>query len=107
MQTSFCNTGLNMGVVRVANKGGQIVKLTACKGKTATTLCFVNSHLAAHEGHAAERDASIHKIMDGVEVGRRQIDFSHQCDYSFWMGDMVTSLDAFAAGPPTTHIEYL
>jgi hypothetical protein len=53
-----------------------------------TTLCFVNSHLAAHEGHRAERDESVRSIIRHMAVGRRQLDFTAQADYTFWMGDL-------------------
>jgi hypothetical protein len=58
-------TGLLGG--RLPNKGGLVAKLEY----RGTSLCFVCSHLAAHEGsqHCQERNDMAFKIQEGARVG--------------------------------------
>ena len=43
----------------VPNKGGQIVMLTVWD----TRLAFISSHLAAHEGHAHQRNSNVEEVL--------------------------------------------
>ena len=76
----------------VGNKGGLVVKLRVCE----TTLCFISSHLAAHEGEkkAAKRNADIREILAGARLGRQPwLDCSLQFDHCFWLGDLNYRID--------------
>lgn len=74
----------NTGIAHVvANKGGQVIKIRIRD----TTLCFVNSHLAAHEGKMAKRNENIVEIVNGVRLGDQAIDM-YQFDHIFWFGDL-------------------
>lgn len=91
---SEVNTGLGAGRVRYNNKGGQVIKLNVIKGagehESCTSICFVSSHLAAHEGgeHLKRRNNSVREIMEHAEVNQMQFDLGSKVDYAFWMGDM-------------------
>lgn len=72
----------------VGNKGAVAVKLTVDD----TTLCFVSSHLAAHEGakFLRERNAQAQEILRSIE---RAVPALHSFDHVFWMGDLNYRLD--------------
>lgn len=76
VETDAHNTGLGKGPFKLANKGGQVLAFKVA----GMSLCFVNSHLAAHEGgkHLKERNDSVAAIMEGVRVGERTLDFGSQ-----------------------------
>jgi hypothetical protein len=83
----------------VANKGGQAIKLTVA----GMSLCFVSSHLAAHEGekNLLDRNKSIATIMQGSRLGNKWLDLSSQFDHCFFMGDLnyrvdLSKVDRFA-----------
>ena len=76
----------------VGNKGGLVVKLQV----DGTTLCFVSSHLAAHEGEkkAVKRNADVAEILRNTRVGRQPwLDCSLQFDHCFWLGDLNYRVD--------------
>mmetsp|Transcript_14644 Transcript_14644/g.55362 ORF Transcript_14644/g.55362 Transcript_14644/m.55362 type:complete len:816 (-) Transcript_14644:342-2789(-) len=83
VETHSENTGIG-GVL--ANKGGQMVKLRI----RGTTLCFVSSHLAAHEGpvYAKARNANVMEILNGCRLGQTSLDATNQFTHVFWMGDL-------------------
>jgi len=58
-----------------------------------TTLCFVNSHLEAHQGKVKARNANTYDILDGVRLGCDPYDISNQFDHMFWMGDLNYRID--------------
>ncbi|GAB0497030.1 hypothetical protein MMPV_008353 [Pyropia vietnamensis] len=72
----------------VGNKGAVAVKLTIDD----TTLCFVSSHLAAHEGpkFLRERNAQAQEILRSID---RAVPALHSFDHLFWMGDLNYRLD--------------
>lgn len=72
----------------VGNKGAVAVKLTIDD----TTLCFVSSHLAAHEGakFLRERNAQAQEILRSID---RAVPALHSFDHVFWMGDLNYRLD--------------
>jgi hypothetical protein len=75
----------NTGLGRVlANKGGQVVKFEV----GGMSLCFVSTHLAAHEGenHRKDRDDSVREIMSGARIGNKWLDLSSQFHHCFFMG---------------------
>lgn len=75
----------------MANKGGQVVKFSI----NGTSLCFVSSHLAAHEGgkHLKDRNASVAEIFHGARIGRKALDLGSQFHHCFFMGDMNYRVD--------------
>lgn len=81
--------GVQGGIV--GNKGGQVVKLSI----NGTSLCFVSSHLAAHEGgkHLKARNDSVAEILHGARVGRKALDLASQFHHCFFMGDMNYRVD--------------
>jgi hypothetical protein len=56
----------------------------------ATSLCFLSSHLAAHEGgkFLVERNDSVREILAGTRIGNRRLDIGSQFHHCFVMGDM-------------------
>uniref|UniRef100_A0A7S1UE04 C2 domain-containing protein n=1 Tax=Phaeomonas parva TaxID=124430 RepID=A0A7S1UE04_9STRA len=83
IETHSENTGL---AHLAANKGGQLIKLRI----RGTTLCFVSSHLRAHEGtnHAKGRNDNVVEILNGARVGQSSLDATNQFSHVFWMGDL-------------------
>jgi hypothetical protein len=77
-------TGLVGGLV--ANKGGICFKL-AYRGHE---LCFINTHLAAHEGleHRQDRNRMAAEVQGGARVGNLLIDPANQFHHTFWAGDL-------------------
>ena len=80
------NTGFLGGTI--ANKGGQAIKLVVDN----TSLCFVSSHLAPHEGrkNCDTRNANVKSILEGSLswMGKKDMDLGSQYHHCFWMGDM-------------------
>eukprot|EP01047_Picozoa_sp_COSAG01_P024851 COSAG01_NODE_1550_length_9943_cov_233.259651_15_plen_264_part_00 len=66
------------------NKGGIAAKFDY----RGTSLCFVGSHLAAHEGikHCRKRNADAAQIQRGARVGNKEVSFDSQFDHVFWGG---------------------
>ena len=86
VETGAENTGFLGGTI--ANKGGQAIKLVVDN----TSLCFVSSHLAPHEGrkNCDARNANVRSIMEGSInwMGQSNMDLGSQYHHCFWMGDM-------------------
>ncbi|MES1912434.1 MAG: hypothetical protein MHM6MM_004710 [Cercozoa sp. M6MM] len=73
----------------MGNKGGVAISLTL----SGTRLCFVNSHLAAHQDKTEKRNADVREIVNGVRVGLEGQDILNQFHSVFWMGDLNYRLD--------------
>mmetsp|Transcript_5554 Transcript_5554/g.12471 ORF Transcript_5554/g.12471 Transcript_5554/m.12471 type:complete len:692 (-) Transcript_5554:152-2227(-) len=89
MVTNLVKGSENTGVGHVlANKGGQAISFTL---NGTTSFCFVNSHLAAHEGKCDKRNSNIQEIFEGLantgRFGNKNLDIA-QYDHTFWFGDM-------------------
>jgi hypothetical protein len=71
---------------RLPNKGGIVAKLVYRE----TSLCFVCTHLAAHEGHehCLDRNEHAQRVQAGARVGDREVDLGSQFDHVFWAGDL-------------------
>ena len=82
-------TGLLGG--RLPNKGGLVAKLVYKE----TSLCFVCTHLEAHEGfgHCQGRNEMARRIQEGARVGDVQLDLGNQFDHVFWAGDLNYRVD--------------
>ncbi|CAI7782892.1 unnamed protein product, partial [Closterium sp. NIES-53] len=68
----------------IANKGAVSVSLKFWD----TSFCFVNSHLAAHEGHCMTRNDNYREVMRNMHPGLSSIDLLSQFHHVFWMGDL-------------------
>jgi len=51
------------------------------------SLCFINSHLAAHQIMIHERNADVEEIIKNVHMGFRE-DVTTDYQYAFWCGDL-------------------
>jgi endonuclease/exonuclease/phosphatase family metal-dependent hydrolase len=73
----------------VGNKGGVVVSLNVRD----TSICFVNSHLAAHQNKKQKRNDDVAEIVEGLRVGVPGMDILNQFDHVVWMGDLNYRLD--------------
>ncbi|CAG8615349.1 10448_t:CDS:2 [Cetraspora pellucida] len=77
------------------NKGG--IGISILFGNT--SLCFINSHLAAHQSKVKQRNHDVKKISKELKLkGFKQEDKSQpnvtdRFDYTFWFGDMNYRID--------------
>ena len=76
----------NKGVVAVSLRLGS------------TPLCFINAHLAAHEGMAAKRNANLHDMERAVRLGcapphASLFDLSQRFAHCFLFGDLNYRID--------------
>lgn len=58
-----------------------------------TSVCFVNSHLAAHQGKTARRNSDYREIVEQISLGDVGLDILHQFHHTVWMGDLNYRLD--------------
>ncbi|CAI7990552.1 Synaptojanin-1, partial [Geodia barretti] len=72
---------------KAGNKGGVVVRFLL----HSTSLCFVCSHLAAHQTKVTERNQDVHDICTKVQFPHGQTLESH--DYVFWCGDLNYRID--------------
>jgi hypothetical protein len=79
--------GCSIGV----NKGGVCITLKVDD----THLCFINSHLAAHQNKVAARNADVAEIVDQLRVlgGARGGDAVTGYHHVAWMGDLNYRLE--------------
>jgi Endonuclease/Exonuclease/phosphatase family 2/C2 domain/CAP-Gly domain len=73
----------------VGNKGGVAISITL----NDTSICFVNSHLAAHQDKTFKRNADVAEIIEGVSMGRFAVDMLNQFHHVVWLGDLNYRLD--------------
>eukprot|EP00798_Chlamydomonas_sp_ICE-L_P013605 gene13605-19478_t len=78
------------GVAGVAtNKGGVAIGIKVWE----TELCFINSHLAAHQDKCRARNAHYRDIVKGLRMDPYQMDVLTAYHHVFWMGDLNYRLD--------------
>merc|ERR1712228_231314 len=55
-----------------------------------TSFCFINAHLAAHRAnrYLQDRIEDLVLIVQGLELGDKQIDFTHQFHVMYLLGDL-------------------
>jgi endonuclease/exonuclease/phosphatase family metal-dependent hydrolase len=86
----------------VGNKGAVAVRMELDD----TSLCFISSHLAAHEGakFLQHRNENVLEIMRSLEKSSRtgNIPIVHQCCHIVWMGDLNYRLDLQRTIPKAT-----
>ncbi|GBC00839.1 hypothetical protein RclHR1_03990016 [Rhizophagus clarus] len=77
------------------NKGG--IGISLLFGNT--SLCFINSHLAAHQDKVKERNHDVKKICKELKLkgflpsDKGFINVTDRFDYTFWFGDMNYRVD--------------
>lgn len=87
-EVESCSVGV--GLLGVAgNKGGLAIRLKFMD----STLCFINSHLAAHTSHVKERNSDFQSICERVSfvLDKSQPEASigmEDHDLQFWLGDL-------------------
>jgi len=77
------NVACGIGNV-MANKGG----IGIAFHWDDTSICFLNCHLAAHQGMVRERNENYHRIATKTNLGQGTLGFLHQYHYVIWMGDL-------------------
>jgi endonuclease/exonuclease/phosphatase family metal-dependent hydrolase len=74
----------------MGNKGGTVVAFTFHD----SSLCFVNTHLAAHQDKVERRNADVAEVIRGIKLGHKgKYDILNQYHHVFWMGDLNYRLD--------------
>lgn len=60
-----------------------------------TKLCFINTHLAAHEGeqYLSQRNAQVKRIVLGIKRRDSGVRMQDMYDHVFWCGDLNYRLD--------------
>lgn len=89
------------GIANVVGNKGAVVAKVVLDG---TSFCFINSHLAAHEGkkYMKSRNADAIEIMRSLErCGPSGVPFLHAFDHVFWLGDLNYRLDMQSVDPCT------
>ncbi|KAL2651579.1 hypothetical protein R1flu_019707 [Riccia fluitans] len=83
----------------MANKGGVCIAFKFWD----TSLCFVNSHFAAHAGQCEARNSNYREIAGQLRVGIPTMDILNQYHHVFWFGDLNYRLDfSSLSGKPLT-----
>ena len=73
----------------VRNKGATAVKFKFNN----TSLCFVDSHFAAHQDRVHERNDDYTRILGGLKLGLKHFSIDNQFDHVFWLGDLNYRID--------------
>jgi len=58
-----------------------------------TSLCFVTAHFAAHQERVEDRNSNFAEIIEGIRIGRKNIDILNQFHHIFWFGDLNYRID--------------
>jgi hypothetical protein len=73
------------GIPKVlGNKGGIAISFNYKQRR----ICFVNSHLAAHQEKIDERNEHYREIVENVHVGHSSLDILSQFHHVIWAGDL-------------------
>lgn len=88
VQTTTEATGIAHAL---GNKGGVVALLRIDD----LSLCFINSHLAAHQDKCTRRNSDVSEIISGSRIGEKagNFDLLHQFHHVFWMGDLNYRVD--------------
>ncbi|KAH9376759.1 hypothetical protein HPB48_010945 [Haemaphysalis longicornis] len=86
IQSTYTRTGLG-GVW--GNKGGVTIRLCVY----GCSMCFVNSHLAAHESETFQRICEYNTIIEKQRFVDSQATNILTHDYTFWFGDLNFRVD--------------
>ncbi|CAG8565059.1 10268_t:CDS:2 [Acaulospora morrowiae] len=87
----YQHDGVATGLANLfGNKGG--IGISLLFGNT--SLCFINSHLAAHQDKVQERNNDVKKISKEMKLkgfkpeDEAYVNVTDRFDYTFWFGDM-------------------
>lgn len=80
------------------NKGGVAVSMLVGDSR----VCFINSHLAAHQDKTKSRNANVEEILKGVRLGYKGFDVINQFHHVFWIGDLNYRLNYAHQGDDRT-----
>src|SRR4051812_10394255 len=58
-----------------------------------TSLCFLNSHLAAHQEHVEARNQNYFEIVEELHLGNGSFDLTNHFSHVFWTGDLNYRID--------------
>lgn len=74
----------------MGNKGGTCVAFQIEN----LSMCFVNTHLAAHQHKTERRNQDVAEVIGGLKLGRKSGgDILNQFHHVIWMGDLNYRLD--------------
>eukprot|EP01103_Thecamoeba_quadrilineata_P007170 TRINITY_DN1696_c0_g1_i1.p1 TRINITY_DN1696_c0_g1~~TRINITY_DN1696_c0_g1_i1.p1 ORF type:complete len:669 (+),score=118.43 TRINITY_DN1696_c0_g1_i1:1842-3848(+) len=73
----------------MSNKGAVGISFNFLENR----LCFITSHLAAHQDKILERNANYFDIVKGLKVTRPPLDITNSFHYLFWFGDLNYRID--------------
>jgi endonuclease/exonuclease/phosphatase family metal-dependent hydrolase len=79
----------------MANKGGVAISMTVGN----QSVCFVNSHLAAHQENSEQRNQQYSDLVRGLHVGSPRFDLISQFNHVIWMGDLNYRIDYNGTDP--------
>ncbi|KJE95829.1 hypothetical protein CAOG_06236 [Capsaspora owczarzaki ATCC 30864] len=78
------------GIARVMwNKGGVAISFSIYN----SSMCFVASHLAAHQEKVKQRNRDVSSICRGLHLTDSSASLANAFDYLFWMGDLNYRID--------------
>ena len=77
----------------MGNKGGVGISFNFYE----TPLCFVTTHLAAHQARVANRNEDAKSVMDGIALAGKMGDLVSQFEHVFWSGDLNYRIDLSVA----------
>ncbi|XP_031564275.1 phosphatidylinositol 3,4,5-trisphosphate 5-phosphatase 2-like isoform X3 [Actinia tenebrosa] len=87
VQQSSVKTGLANAL---GNKGAVGISFMF----SATSLCFINCHLAARSTRVLRRNQNYHDILKGLNLGQKNVfDLTNQFNHVFWFGDLNYRID--------------
>eukprot|EP00494_Astrolonche_serrata_P024305 UN24563 len=108
---AYCKSSLKKDISRVCmdteatgighvygNKGGVAISFDF----RGTSMCFVNSHLAAHQEHKQRRDEDYSEIVEQMRLGILKQELLAEFHYVFWMGDLNYRVDYACQGNKKT-----
>lgn len=73
----------------IKNKGATICSLSYL----GTRICFVNTHMAAHQQHNARRNEDHARVQRVNNIGCHNVELKWKYDHVIWMGDLNYRLD--------------
>ncbi len=73
----------------VGNKGAVSVGMKIFN----SSICFVVSHLAAHQEYVAQRNSMVQDIINRLKVGDSISYLTHHYDSIIWFGKSVSLLE--------------
>lgn len=66
-----------------------------------TSLCFLSSHLAAHQEQVDMRNQNYYEIVEELHLGNQAFDLTNHFHHVFWCGDLNYRIDLERCVPRT------